>query len=249
VGDHVLLTSRDLPARGGCYAEYIAVPASAVHRLPAHVDFIAAAALSNYQVANALLSDAVGGHARTLFISGIAGGVGSALTDLAKCMGHTVIGTASSAEKIAFAKSVGADHVINYRTDNVVKAVLQLTAGKGVDVVLDHVGGVNFFDNLQLLAPFGMLVSFNAFGPQPQGNLLNELRTDANYSKAVRCFSFHSYDALPLRRRELMREVIQLLGEGRIKPRVAASLPMAQAAAVHRMIEAGQGLGKFVLVP
>ena len=106
------------------------------------------------------------------------------------------------------------------------EAALQFTAGKGVDVVLDHVGGVDFFDNLKLLAPYGLLVSFNAFGIELQGNLLDVLRTDGTYGKAVRCFSFHSDDAQPVRRRELMREVIQILGEGWIKSRIAQCLPI-----------------------
>lgn len=249
-GDHVLLTARDLPVRGGCYTEFIAVPADAVHRLPAHVDFAQAAALSNYQVANALLTDATGGaRVKSVFISGIAGGVGSALADLAKSMGHAVIGSASGTEKIAFARSVGADHVVNYRTENIVEEVLKWSDGKGVDLALDHVGGARFCDNLRMIAPFGLLVSFNAFNAPPDADLLTELRKDSSHGAAVRCFSFHAYDALPVRRRALMREVIERLGEGRINPRIAARLPMAAAAEAHRMVEAGQGLGKIILIP
>lgn len=249
-GDRVLLTARDLPVRGGCYTEYIAVPAQVVYRLPANVDFAQAAALSNYQVANALLTDAArGAVVKSVFISGIAGGVGSALADLAKSMGFAVIGTASGPEKIAFARGVGADHVINYRTENVRAEVLRWSSGRGVDLVLDHVGGAQFCDNLKLLARYGLLVSYNAFGAPPESDLLSELRKDGGWGAAVRCFSFHMYDSDPARRRELMSAVIAELAAGRINPRIAVRLPLAAAADAHRMIQGGGGLGKIILIP
>ncbi len=249
-GDRVLLTARDLPVRGGCYTEYIAVPADVVYRLPANVDFAQAAALSNYQVANALLTDAARGtRVKSVFISGIAGGVGSAIADLAKSMGFDVIGTASGHEKIAFARSIGADHVINYRTENVRDEVLRFSSGRGVDLVLDHVGGPKFCDNLELLARWGLLVSFNAFGAPPESDLLSAMRTEVGWGKAVRCFSFHTYDSDPSRRRELMSGVIGRLAAGTIDPRIAVRLPLSAAADAHRMIEAGGGLGKIILVP
>ena len=164
-------------------------------------------------------------------------------------MDLAVIGTASSPEKIAFARSVGADHVINYRTENVRDEVLRWSSGRGVDLVLDHVGGVKFCDNLKLLAPYGMLVSFNAFGAPPESDLLSQMRKDGGWGAAVRCFSFHMYDSEPLRRRELLSEVIARLAAGRINPRVAVRLPLSSAAEAHRMIEAGAGLGKIILVP
>lgn len=249
-GDRVLLTARDLPVRGGCYTEYIAVPADVLYRLPANVDFAQAAALSNYQVANALLSDAARGTlVKSVFISGIAGGVGSALADLAKSMDLAVIGTASGPEKIAFARSVGADHVINYRTQNVRDEVLRWSSGRGVDLVLDHIGGAKFCDNLKLLARWGLLVSFNAFGAPPESDLLSAMRSDFGWGAAVRCFSFHMYDSDPSRRRELMSGVIGRLAGGKINPRIAVRLPLSSAADAHRMIEGGGGLGKIILIP
>ena len=96
VGQKVLLSARDLAQRGGCYAEYVAVPADAVHALPESVDLEQAAALSNYQVAYALLHETTGPRApKSVLVIGAAGGVGSALVDLAKNAGMTVIGTVS----------------------------------------------------------------------------------------------------------------------------------------------------------
>ena len=145
VGQKVLLSARDLPQRGGCYAEFVAVPADAVHVLPDNVDMEQAAALANYQVAYALLHETAGPRApKSVLVIGAAGGVGSALVQLAKLAGMTVIGTVSTAEKAAFARAMGADHIINYKAAPVPEATLELTGGRGVDLVLDHVGGPSF---------------------------------------------------------------------------------------------------------
>lgn len=250
VGQPVLLTARDLPVRGGCYAEFIAVPAEAVHRLPRGVDFAQAVALMNYQVAAALLFDAAKGvAARSIFVTGAAGGVGSALVDMGKALGLTIIGSVSGPAKADFARQLGIDHTVNYRTENVIDSVRALTGGRGVDIVFDHVGGPRFTDNLDMLGPFGMLVSFNAFVGMPAEDTFAALRQRLDKSLAVRCFSFHTYDHDPVRRRQLMTDVIAMFAAGRISPRVATILPMSDAAHAHAMVEAGDGLGKVVLDP
>lgn len=250
VGDHVLITARDLPVRGGCYAEYISVPARAVYRLPPHVDFAQAVALSNYQVALALLTDAAGGAAvKRLVVTGVAGGVGSAVADLGRSRGYQVLGTVSSAAKAEFACAAGAHHAINYRTHEPIAEVLRITANEGVNLVLDHVGGDRLLENLHMLSPFGLLVSFNAFGAPTSGDILNRMRNPALPSVAIRCFSFHTYDGHPARRRALMTEVVQCLANGLIDPKVGAKLPLTDAAEAHRLIERGEVLGKVVLIP
>jgi NADPH2:quinone reductase len=250
VGQPVLLTARDLPVRGGCYAEFVAVPADIVHKLPAEVDFAQAVALMNYQVAAGLLFDAAKGvAAKTVFVTGAAGGVGSALVDMSKALGFQVIGSVSSPEKAAFAREVGIDHAINYRAENVAGRVMELTGGHGVDVVFDHVGGPHFTANLDMLAPFGMLVSFNVFNGMPADDVFAGLRQRVDKSLSVRCFSFHTYDHDAFRRRQLMSDVIAMYAARKIKPRVSTVLPMSAVARAHTMVEAGEGLGKVVLDP
>jgi NADPH:quinone reductase len=165
VGQKVLLSARDLSQRGGCYAEFVVVPADAVHVLPENVDFEQAAALANYQVAYALLHETAGPRVpKSVLVIGAAGGIGSALAQLAKLAGMTVIGTVSSAEKAAFARAMGADQVINYKEHPIPGKTMELTSGQGVDLVLDHVGGSSFTAYLSVLANWGTLVSYNAFG-------------------------------------------------------------------------------------
>jgi NADPH:quinone reductase len=250
VGHKVLLSARDLARRGGCYAEYVAVPAHAIHVLPENADVEQAVALANYQVAYALLHETAGPRKpRSVLVVGAAGGVGSALVQLAKVAGMTVIGTVSGPEKAAFARAMGADHLVNYREQAVSDAVLELTGGEGVDLILDHVGGPAFTGYLATLANWGTLVSYNAFTALPDKDLLAEMRTHVGKSPAVRCFSFHSYDHDREGRRRLMGAVIDLLGAEAIKPAVGARFSLSEVRQAHALIDAGTALGKIVMRP
>lgn len=250
VDQKVLLSARDLPQRGGCYAELVAVPADAVHVLPDNVDMDQAAALANYQVAYALLHETSGPRVPgSVLVIGAAGGVGSALVQLAKVAGMTVIGTVSTDEKAAFARAMGADRVINYKKQSVPRETLALTDGRGVDLVLDHAGGSAFTELLAALANWGTLVSYNALSGMPDKDLLSEMRAHVGKSPAVRCFSFHSYDHDREGRRRLMRAVIGLLAKGAIRPAIAARFNLGDVRRAHALIEAGTALGKIVMHP
>ncbi len=250
VGDSVLVTARDLKQRGGCYTEYLLVPATAPYRLPAGIDLDSAACLPNYQVAWAMLQESRGQRIpHSIFIAGAAGGVGSAAVQLARHLGMSVIGTVSSSDKAAFARRQGAEHVINYRLEPVLQRVLDITAGRGVDLVLDHVGGAGLIDSLKMLAPWGCVVSYNAVAGAPEANIFAEMRALLSKSLTLRCFSMHSYDAEPERRRKLMTDVISLLDAGAIRPAVGLTLPLSEATEAHRHIEQGNVLGKILLKP
>jgi NADPH2:quinone reductase len=250
VGRAVLLSARDLSQRGGCYAEFIAVPADAVHVLPDDVDMEHAAALANYQVAYALLHETNGPRTpASVLVIGAGGGVGSALVQLAKVAGMTVIGTVSSEKKAAFARAMGADHVIDYRTRSVPREILALTDGRGVDLALDHAGGPALTELLGALANWGTLVTYNALSELPDKDLLGEMRAHVARSLAVRCFSFHSYDHDRDGRRRLMRAVIDLLAQGAIRPAIGARFKLTEVRRAHALIEAGTVLGKIVMHP
>src|SRR5271154_4976948 len=141
VGDKVFVSARDLPVRAGCYAEYIAVPARAAHPLPPGCNLEAAAALSNYQVAYHLLHTASRGvEAKTVLVHTAAGGVGSAAVQLAGIAGMRVIGIAGSEAKRRAVLALGAEHAIDYSTEDVVARVREATEGRGADLILDPVG-------------------------------------------------------------------------------------------------------------
>jgi NADPH2:quinone reductase len=250
VGQKVLVTARELAQRGGCYTEFMVVPEAAPFALPDSVDLDEAACLPNYQVAWAMLRDVLQARKlKSIFIAGAAGGVGSAAVQIARHLDLTVIGSVSSSDKDHFAREQGADHVIDYRREDVLSRVLALTENRGVDLVLDHVGGAGLFDGLKMLAPWGTLVSFNAIAGNPPSDVFAEMRNLLTKSLTLRCFSMHTLDADPALRRQIMGEVIELLGKGAIRPVVWAKLPLVEAAEAHRRIERGDSLGKILLVP
>src|SRR5262249_47321602 len=168
-----MVSARERSQRGGCYAEFIATPADGTYVLPPHVSFDAAASLANYQVAYHLLRD--GARARRgdrLLTYGAAGGMGSALIDLACAEGIEVIGVVSSASKGEFAREVGAAHVINRKAER----VAGITGGRGVDIVIDPVGGPSFADNLALIGSMGIVINYGGLAGRAEGDLLAAMR-------------------------------------------------------------------------
>ena len=218
IGQKVLLSARDLPQRGGCYAELIAAPADAIHMLPEQVDLEAAVCLANYQVAWALLNECGSSRPPKSFSSSArpAGSVrpwysspssrddGDRNRQLA---GEGLLCT-----------SMGADHHL-YRVEDVVARVRELTGGRGVDLVLDHVGGPVFFTYLSALDKWGTVVSYNAFDGLPTQNLMEEMRKHLDVCPAIRCFSFHIYDHDREGRRAIMKRMIGHSADGTIRPR------------------------------
>lgn len=250
VGQKVLLSARDLAQRGGCYAEIVVAPADAVHVLPDTIDLAEAVCLANYQVAWALLHECGARRpADSVLVIGAAGGVGTALVQLARLVGMTVIGTVSTEEKARFATSNGANHIIHYRSEDVVARTRELTAGRGVGLVLDHVGGPAFAGYLGALGKWGTLVSYNAFAGLPDDNLLAAMREHLDICPAVRCFSFHIYDHDREGRRAIMRDVIAALAQTSIKPAISARLKLSEVSEAHRLLESGGALGKIIMTP
>ena len=235
---------------GGCYAEFIAVPPSSVVALPDDIDLDAAVSIPNYQVAWALLNEAARGiELRAVYINGAAGGVGSAVIQLCKHGGIPVIAGASTDEKCAFAHSQGATHTVNYGRESVVGRVLEFTAGRGVDLVLDHIVGAKFTDNLAMLAPMGLIVSFNVLGGLPEKDLFKELRANLNRSPAVRCFTMHSYDHDPAGRQRITARTLELFSAGAVAPPIYRRVPLQEARRAHEMLDARLVLGKLILKP
>lgn len=235
---------------GKCYAEYAAVPAASVSALPDEIDLDDAVSIPNYQVAWALLNEAARGvHISTVYVNGAAGGVGSAVVQLCALAGITVIAGASSEEKCAFARSQGATHAVDYSRENTVEKVLAITGGHGADLILDHIVGPKFTDNLAMIATFGMIVSFNALGGMPERDLFRELRANLAKSAAVRCFTMHSYDHDPQGRRRVTAAVLELFAQGKVHPPVYRVLPLAEARRAHEILDAREVLGKLLLRP
>jgi len=252
IGEKVYVSARELPVRAGCYAEYIAVPERALFRLPPDADLEAAACLSNYQVAYHLLHTATrGAPGKTLLIDGAAGGLGSAAVQLAQLAGMTAIGLVGSADKARALKAFGADHVIDRSAEDVAARVAAITAGQGVDLVLDAVGGRDFANYLAMLAPFGVAVCYGRLRGPLEENAIEALNRGPGYlnSTAVRVFTMHTLDDKPKLRAESMHYLIARLAEGAIRPLIHARLLLKDARRAHEMLEARQVIGKVLLKP
>lgn len=250
VGDPVFVSARELPVRGNCYAEYVVVPAHAVYRLPQSVDLELAACLSNYQVAWHLLNSATNGFRfDSVLIWAAAGGVGSAAVQLARLAGKRVFALAGSEEKCAFARQQGADVCIDYRRENVGARIADATDGRGVDLVLDPVGGSGFGQNFSYVAPLGLVVNYGLLDGPPTSAFADAMLERFADSVAMRYFSMHVFDKLPERRRAAMDALVPLLDQGRIRPVVFDRLPLAEARRAHELFESGKVVGKILLKP
>ncbi len=249
IGQRVYTTARERPHRGGHYADYIATPADATFILPYNVDLDAAASLANYQVAYHIFKDALMPQkGQTVLVYAAAGGMGNALIDLARLADLAVIGVVSSDEKERFARDLGADHVINRKTQKIAERISDITHGRGVDIIIDPVGGPSIPGNLELLGPCGTLLVYGGLGGRAKLDLQTTIRASKN-SPAIRQFSIHTWDHLVEERRAGMRALIDLLAVGKLHPRIYARLPLTQAAKAHEMLESGEVLGKLLLTP
>jgi NADPH:quinone reductase len=250
VGQRVIVSARERKHRGGCYAEYSATPAHSVFPLPDNVDLKEAAALANYQVAYHLLNDCVQIiRGQSVLVYAAAGGVGSAIIDLALSAGLHVIGVCSGPRKVEFVKLLGAQIVIDRQGTNVAEAVQAATEQRGVNLILDPIGGPTFADNFSLLAPFGFVVSYGRLAGNPPDDAMKPLLGNLGKCGAVRIFSMHVFDDWPEKRRQAMASLIESLGKSAIRPRVQAVLPLSEARKAHEMLESGQIIGKLLLRP
>ena len=249
VGERVLVSARELPQRGGCYAEYICVPEAVPFVLPASVSFDAAVSLGNFQLAIALLASNGNLPAQAVLVPGAAGGVATALAQVARSRGLRVIGTASSDAKRAFALENGVSDIVDGDPQALPERVLALTGGRGVDLAFDHVGGALFVACLRSLAPSGMAVSYNILAGPPSSDVFEELRRLLGRSLAIRTFSIHAVDADVAQRRGLMEQAIALMASGQVRAPRATRMPLAEARRAHELLDNGGSLGKLVLVP
>ncbi len=251
IGDRVLVSSRELAQRGGCYVESIVVPEDAPYRLPGSISYSDAVSLPNLQLALALMQ--VGGTPQTtqpsVLITGASGGVATMLSRLAKYLGFTVIGTSQKTLSAEGDLMAGFDHVIHSTTADLREQVATLTNKRGVDLVFDHLGGSTLIEALHCLAPLGTVVSYNIVQGAPSEDVFQVLRKLLGKSLAVRCFSMHTLDADRGTRRALMQSAIDLMAAGHVKPPAAQIFQLDAVRQIHTWLDAGSVSGKLVMQP
>lgn len=183
----------------------------------------------------------------TVLVQAAAGGVGLAAVQLAKAAGATVIGTASNADKLARLADFGLDHAINYRDADVVAAVHELTDGRGVDLVVDSVGGRTLEDSINALAYRGRISWVGQAGRETHLPQLGPLMFKNASLNGVFFGGEMQHD--PARTRALVERLIERVGAGELTVVVDREFPLAEAAQAHRYIESRSAFGRVLLIP
>lgn len=233
----------------GSHAQQRAVPAAMVWAIP---DGVSTADAACVPVAFATAHDCLfnaGGlkSGQTVLIHAGAGGVGMAAIQMAKKAGATVIATASSSEKLARLKDFGLDHGINYVEQDFVAEVQGLTGKRGVDVVVDSVGGKTLVDSVKVLGWRGRLVSVGIAGRGGSGVNAFSLWAKNNTLHGV-LFATSLQNEYP-RAHALVGECLQRVASGELRVVIDRSFPLAEAAQAHIALEARRTTGSTVLLP
>jgi putative PIG3 family NAD(P)H quinone oxidoreductase len=233
---------------GGGYAEYAAVPARQCLPVPSGMDFVRAAAIPEtyFTVWTNLFQRGKLQTGQTVLVQGGSSGIGTTAIQLARAFGATVFATAGSDEKCRACESLGATAAINYRTADFVDAVMTLTSGRGIDIILDIIGGDYFERNLKTLAVDGTLLQIGLLGGAKAtinlGTIMQRRLTLTG--STLRPRSVEEKGAIA---RDLEQHVWPLLGSGSVSPIVHSTFELARAAEAHRLLESGEVIGKVVL--
>ena len=227
-------------ARDGGYAELVKAPAANILLLPESISFEAGAAVPLAMLTSwhALIAQAQLRPGQTVLVQAAGSGVGSAAIQIARLVGARVMTTVGSDDKIAFAKSLGAEHVVNYRTQDFVEEAKKWTAKRGVDVVVEHIGGETFERSSYALTRLGTLVSIGSHDTH-WGRL--DLRHV--YSKNLRIVGTNLGSILEL------RTILDALMAGRLKPVIDRAFPLKDARAAVQHVLDRKNKGKVLLVP
>jgi len=233
---------------GGGYAEYCVAPAEQCLPIPKGLSAIEAAGLPEtyFTVWSNVFDRGALAEGETLLVHGGASGIGTTAIQIARAMGNTVYATVGSDDRARAVERLGAAKGINYKTQDFVKEVRELTGGAGVNVILDMVAGDYVPRNIKCLADDGRIVIIALLGGS-QGtvdcsHVMRRRLTITGSTLRPRPVAFKGAIA-----RALQARVWPLLEGGAIKPIIHATLPLEQAAAGHAMMEAGENIGKIIL--
>lgn len=244
VGDRVCALLNE-----GGYAEFVVAEQTQVLPVPSGVSLIDAAGI--VEVAATVLSNfRIGGlePGKTLLVHGGAGGIGTMGIQLARILGATVIATAGSDTKTDFCRNLGASTTINYRTEDFVERVLTATEGRGADMILDNMAAEYLARNIEAVAMDGHIVIIGFQGGTETRIDLRRLweRRGAVHTTALRTRTLEQKAAIIADVQDVVWPHIE---RGDVCPIIGHKLSLSQAAAAHRILEAGSHVGKILLIP
>jgi NADPH2:quinone reductase len=234
--------------QGGGYAEYCAAPVEQCLPLPRGLSPLEGASLPEtfFTVWSNVFQRAGLQPGETLLVQGGSSGIGVAAIQIASALGHRVFATAGSEDKCRACEQLGAERAINYKTEDFSAVVRELTGGKGVDVVLDMVGGDYLPREIACLADDGRIVLIALLGGARAqvdlGQVLRRRLTITGSTLRPRPIAFKAQIA-----RELRERVWPLIESGKIRPVIYQTFPLAAAAEAHALMESSAHVGKIML--
>jgi NADPH2:quinone reductase len=248
VGDPVWFCHGGLGGAQGNYAEFTVIDEAHVEPKPASLSFneAAAAPLALITAWESLFTQARTDKGDTVLIHAGAGGVGHLAIQLAKLHGARVITTVSSPEKAEFVRGLGADDTIDYTREDFVARTLELTEGTGADTVYDTVGPDVFSRSIEACAHYGSLVTLLDPGPGIDWKEARIRNLSIHFTLMLAPW-LRGLETHWARQNQILRRCAAWFDEGRLQVRVGRVFPLAEAAAAHRLIEAGHVTGKQVL--
>jgi len=233
---------------GGGYAEYCTAPAPQVLPVPRGLDVVAAAAIPEtfFTVWTNVFERGRLRSGESILVHGGSSGIGTTAIQIARALGARVFATAGTAEKCAACERLGAERCINYREADFVDVINKLTGGRGVDVVLDMVGGEYFPRNVDVLAVEGRLVEIATLhGVKAELNIQTIMQRRLTVTgSTLRARPVAEKGAIA---RAVREHVWPLVESGAVTPIVFKTFPLRDAAAAHRLMESGEHIGKIVL--
>jgi NADPH2:quinone reductase len=244
IGDRVVTLNM-----AGSHASKRAVPAISTWPIPDGLDAAPAACVPvAFGTAEECLFTAANLESgQAVLIQAGAGGVGMAAIQLAKQAGATVIATASNDEKLERLREYGLDHGINYATENFAERARELTEGRGVDVILDSVGGQTLVDGIGALAYRGTLVSVGVAGRA--GSKIEAMALWAQNNTLRGVYLGGAMMAEYPRVHAMIAGLLERVGRGELRVEIDRTFPLAEAAAAHAYIESRQAFGRVVMTP
>jgi NADPH2:quinone reductase len=229
------------------FVEEVVVPERSTMKLPDAVSFEAAAAFrGNYHTAYYGLQRGRLRAGETLLVHGAGGGVGLATVDVGKLLGARVIAVASTEEKRAAARKLGADHTIDPKAGGFRDRVKEITGGRGADVVFDPVGGDVFDESMRCIAPFGRILVVGFVGGRAALAKTNHLLIKDAEVIGYTAGALQRHDPAWARRNTEI--LVDWLAAGRLSPYVSHRVPLEEAARALRIVKDRQVIGKVVLV-
>ncbi len=244
IGERVAFSGLGIGSEGS-YAEYAVIAETQVVHLPEELSFTDAAAIGMAFPAAyyALVTRGALREGETVLVQGAAGGVGSASVQLAKALGARVLATASGPDAADLVLSLGAEAVIDFRTEDVPERVLELTGGRGVDLIHELVLSANLPMDVGMVAKGGRIIGTGQ-GPGPDATV----PIGAAIAKDASVLFMNLNNAGRAGVAAIATEVADMVVAGKVRPVIGAELPLAEARRAHEML-ARSHLGKIVLLP